>query len=62
MDLHIFNRWGQTVFSTTDTNACWNGRDLSGKDLPAAVYFYVLTGTGRCNQKINRQGTITLIR
>lgn len=39
----VFNRWGQEVFSTTDPNLRWNGRDQSnGKKLSTGVYFYVI--------------------
>ncbi|MFI5218313.1 MAG: gliding motility-associated C-terminal domain-containing protein [Bacteroidia bacterium] len=44
IDLTIFNRWGQIVFSTTDPDINWNGRvNNSGKDCPDGVYYYICT-------------------
>jgi gliding motility-associated-like protein len=44
IDLHIYNRWGQEVFSTTDRDINWNGTvNNTGKALPAGVYFYHCT-------------------
>jgi len=42
IDLVIFNRWGQQVFSTTDPDINWNGRlNNTGKPLPEGVYYYI---------------------
>lgn len=57
----IFDRWGELVFSTTNTNEGWDGT-FRGKDCPAGVYFYrfnVQCGLGR---EYNKSGDITLIR
>lgn len=44
IDLHIFNRWGQEVFNTTNPEIEWDGKDMeSGKDLKEGVYFYICT-------------------
>ncbi|GAB4374422.1 MAG: hypothetical protein Kow0075_00060 [Salibacteraceae bacterium] len=41
IDLHIFNRWGVEVFSTTDPDIMWDGRDQrNGEWLPDGTYFY----------------------
>jgi gliding motility-associated-like protein len=42
IDLHIYNRWGQIVFSTTDPDINWDGTDQTSKKLLSdGVYFYV---------------------
>jgi len=66
IDLQIFNRWGQLVFSTTDPDINWDGTDpRSGKELGAGVYYYTgrvyeIRLAGISERKL--QGTVTLIR
>lgn len=44
IDLQIFNRWGQKVFSTSNPDINWNGRvDNTGKECPDGVYYYICT-------------------
>lgn len=53
IDLQIFNRWGQVVFTTNDPDIRWDGTlNNGGEPVPDGVYFYVckvffrrLTGT-----------------
>lgn len=62
LDFHLFDRWGQEVFTTTDINVGWDGKDKKGKDANVGVYVYycdvVLTnGTER-----TIKGNVTLLR
>lgn len=41
IDLQVFNRWGNLVFSTTDPEINWNGLDAQGKELADGTYYYV---------------------
>lgn len=42
IDLEIFNRWGQQVFSSTDPDINWSGvHKDSNEPVPDGVYFYV---------------------
>jgi gliding motility-associated-like protein len=44
IDLHIYNRWGQEVFATTDRDFKWSGKvDDTGKPCPDGVYYYHCT-------------------
>lgn len=44
IDLQVFNRWGQTVFTTTDPAIGWNGTlNNGGEPVPDGVYYYVCT-------------------
>jgi gliding motility-associated-like protein len=57
----IFNRWGQLVFSTTNIDENWNGM-IDRKEAEAGVYYYTLICKGSRDEKIERTGTLTLIR
>jgi gliding motility-associated-like protein len=40
--LSVFNRYGQTVFETSDMYKGWNG-EIKGKAQPVGTYYYILT-------------------
>ena len=40
VEMNIFNVWGELVFTTTDPQISWDGRNLRGKDLAEGVYYY----------------------
>ena len=66
IDLTVFNRWGNTVFQTSDPLVNWDGKDQqSGKDCSDGTYFYVcevwfLTFEGPVKQTL--QGVVTILR
>jgi gliding motility-associated-like protein len=39
-EVNIFNRWGNLVFSSTNYQNNWNGKNTSGIDLVDGVYYY----------------------
>lgn len=42
IDLQVFNRWGQLVFTTKDPDIRWDGTlENSGEPVPDGVYFYI---------------------
>ena len=49
----IFNRWGKEVFTSTDPNFGW-----TGKDLPAGVYYYF----AEYSNNLEYKGTVSLLR
>jgi gliding motility-associated-like protein len=54
----IFNRWGNLVFSSTNYQNNWNGKNTSGKDLVDGVYYYTFkTAAGKLGR-----GYIHLLR
>lgn len=66
IDLQIFNRWGNLVFTTQDPDINWDG-NLEGTDqpVPDGVYYYVcdvneITETGTVKRTI--KGSVTVIR
>ncbi|MCW3126266.1 MAG: gliding motility-associated C-terminal protein [Bacteroidetes bacterium] len=58
---HVYNRWGQQVFSTQDMREGWDGRY---KDLPqpTGVYQYYILYQDRNGKTISLTGNIELIR
>lgn len=52
IDLKIFNRWGQVVFSTTDRTKGWDG-SFAGKPQPPGNYVYVLKAVLQNGSTIN---------
>ncbi len=60
LKLHIYNRWGQLVFATTDPSRCWDGT-FKGKQESTAVFVYQVSAETNCGP-VYRKGTVTLIR
>jgi gliding motility-associated-like protein len=58
-ELHIFNRWGERIFSSQDKG--WNGQ-YEGADVPPGIYIYYITATNPDRSKEYRKGTIEVIR
>lgn len=64
--MHIFNRWGRTVFDTTDPYINWDGKASGTKlECPSGTYFYVCevtikTPEGPVTQRL--QGVIMIVR
>lgn len=56
-DLYVFNRYGEIVFQSSNTNRAWDGK-TGGKNVPAGTYVYSLDLKNRGVRK----GTVTIIR
>ncbi len=61
--MQVFNRWGQKVFETEQTDGRgWDGR-FNDKDQPAGVYIYVIKGVVLKNGQTEQYtGDLTLLR
>lgn len=62
--LEIYNRWGLKIFETTNLNLEWDGRTISGQELPEGVYYYIArvkTKSGT-NPEMELKGYITLVK
>jgi gliding motility-associated-like protein len=57
----IFNRWGVKVFHTTNANIAWDGT-INGNPQDAGPYVYYLQMKSPAGKRINRKGSIILIK
>jgi gliding motility-associated-like protein len=62
VDVQIFNRWGQLVYTWVGSDKSWKGIGIDGKDLPEGVYFYVFEGKGVDGYHYDKKGSVTLLR
>ena len=62
VDVQIFNRWGQMVYTWVGENKSWNGKGIDGSNLPEGVYFYIFQGDGVDGHYYEEKGSITLLR
>ncbi len=59
----VFNRWGQLVYTTSDPQINWNGKNNGGKDVSDGVYYYTCEAYEKQSQDpIMLSGYIELIR
>lgn len=62
-EIKIYNRFSEKVYEHTDPMAPWNGKmNGNGADLPAGVYYVVITYQLRGDPEQTYNGTVTLIR
>lgn len=60
-DFQIFNRWGQSVFSTSNPALRWSG-SINGKKSPTGIYVWMVTYTDWRGKAFVERGTVALIR
>jgi gliding motility-associated-like protein len=60
-NLTVYSRWGEKVFETNDLKIGWDG-NYKGKEMNAAVFVYYLTANMLDDEKIEKQGNITLVK
>ena len=58
---HVFNRWGQLVYSTSQIGQGWDGR-VQGKMQESNAYLWIVKGTDYTGRVILKRGTVVLIR
>jgi gliding motility-associated-like protein len=61
-EFKVYNRWGQLVFYSRDWRQKWDGR-INGQLQSTGVFVWTLSYIHRdTKQRVNRKGTVTLIR
>ncbi len=59
--IFIFDRWGEKVFTSNDSEFCWDGT-YKGKNLDPAVFVYYISAVVNNKQNVSKKGNISLIR
>jgi gliding motility-associated-like protein len=60
LQLDIYNRFGERIFSGNDSNPCWNGTYKGIAQAPG-TYVYQIVATTNCGE-VYRKGTVVLIK
>jgi gliding motility-associated-like protein len=60
-EFKIFNRWGNVVFETNNSNDVWDGT-RKGKDQDIGTYIYYINGTKKNGETVEIKGNFTLLR
>ena len=63
-ELHIYNRYGQLVFSSNQPGVGWDGTYLNGRTAELGVYYYLLKLEGSYGNRtpVLAKGQLTLLR
>ena len=61
MNFHIYDQFGELIFSSSSLSVGWDGT-YKGVKQPVGVYVYYVQAQLYNGQKINKKGTITLLR
>ena len=63
IQMYIYDRWGQIVFSTDNMKNPWDGRNMSDrKECPEDVYVYLVKVVDLNNESHELTGRVTLVR
>lgn len=61
--LVVWNRWGESIFTTNDVYTGWNGQDNNvGQQSPTGTYIYTYSYSSGRGEKQEGQGKIILLR
>ncbi|RYE23045.1 MAG: gliding motility-associated C-terminal domain-containing protein, partial [Sphingobacteriales bacterium] len=61
LNFYIYDQWGELIFRSNNQGNGWDGT-YKGKAMPVGVYVYYMDAVTNDGQKVNKKGTITLIR
>jgi gliding motility-associated-like protein len=61
MRFAVFNQWGEKIFESTSQLTAWDGTH-KGKPQPSGVYMYVCDITLNTGERIQRKGSVNLVR
>ncbi len=60
-NLQIYDRWGNLIFESTNSQTGWDGYNKDGRLMPAGVYVYKLTLRFSDSQRTTQVGDVTMI-
>lgn len=60
LEFSIYNRWGERVFYTNNSNECWNGK-YKGLLQETGTFVYYINAITNCGN-VERKGRFVLLR
>lgn len=60
-DFHVYNRWGQEIFTSNSPNISWDGRTNAGVKVSDGTYYYVLKAISKSGKDWSSKGFITVL-
>ena len=64
-ELSVYDRWGKSVYETTDYSKPWDGKTKSGHNADDGTYFYVVKYKSNCGSNADleeKKGFVELVR
>ena len=58
----VYDRWGKSLFETTDVNLPWDGTDNGDVDAVTETYVWLVEGVFVTGERFAKKGTVTLLR
>ncbi|MCD6069343.1 MAG: domain containing protein [Bacteroidetes bacterium] len=62
IDMTIFNRWGESIFTSGEQEKGWNGKNDSNNKVDKGVYIYSITATSFTGEIKQYTGHVTVVR
>ena len=62
IELQIFNRWGQKLYTFAGVKAVWDGMTAQGQAVPDGTYFFFVKANGINGKTIEKQGTLNVFK
>ena len=62
MNMNIYDRWGRHLTTLYNMSEMWDGRNKNGNAVQEGVYVWVIDATINDGTRVNRAGTVTLLR
>ena len=61
LEIRIFDRWGKVIYHSQDMNFKWDGT-VGGQPLPEGAYAYRINAVAFDGEKVEKVGTISIVR
>ncbi|RYE23014.1 MAG: gliding motility-associated C-terminal domain-containing protein, partial [Sphingobacteriales bacterium] len=61
INFYVYDQWGELIFRSNNQAKGWDGT-YKGKLMPVGVYVYYMDAVTNDGQKVNKKGTITLLK
>ncbi len=62
LEVVVFNRWGNNLFSSSTPDFVWDGNDSSGRQVTEGTYFYKIEAQSASGEYLSQHGFVQLVR